>query len=71
MWTSYVVPVEIDFFGKRKFLKILSGFTSDLAKISGDTSGDPPRRVSGGSPDNFRRDNIAGSHGSFKICETH
>ena len=43
------------------FLKILSGFASDLAK----KSGDPPRRVSGGSPDNFRRDNIAGPHG---IC---
>ena len=29
--------------------------------------GDPPRRVSGGSPDNFRRDNIAGSHDKLSI----
>ena len=42
------------------FVKILSGFASDLAK----KSGDPPRRVSGGSPDNFRRDITAGPHGS-------
>ena len=42
------------------FLTILSGFASDLAK----KSGDPLRRVSGGSPDNFRRDNIAGPHGN-------
>ena len=26
-------------------------------------SGDPPQGVSGGSPDDFRRDNIAGPHG--------
>ena len=45
------------------FLKILSGFASDLAK----KSGDPPRRVSGGSPDNFRRGNIAGPHGKYAI----
>jgi hypothetical protein len=32
-----------------------------LARISGD----PPRRVSGGSPDNFRRDDIAGPHGMY------
>ena len=40
---------------------ILSGFTSDLAK----KSGDPPRGVSGGSPDDFRRDIIAGPHGTY------
>ena len=39
--------------------KILSGFASDLAR----KSGDPPRGVSGGSPDDFRRDNIDGAHG--------
>ena len=51
------------------FLTILSGFASDLAK----KSGDPLRRVSGGSPDNFCRDNIAGPHGtstkSVKKCQ--
>ena len=36
-------------------MKILSGFASDLAKKSG------------GSPDNFRRDNITGSHGRRNI----
>ena len=40
-------------------LKILSGFASDLAKKSED-----PR---GGSPDNFRRDNIAGPHGKYVL----
>ena len=33
----------------------MAGITSDLAK----KSGDPPR----GSPDDFRRDNVAGPHG--------
>ena len=41
---------------KLKNLKILSGFASDLARISGDPPGDP---------DNFRRDNIVGSHCSL------
>jgi hypothetical protein len=41
----------------------MAGITSDLAK----KSRDPPRRVSGGSPDDFRRDNIAGPHGIFQI----
>ena len=46
-------------------MKILFGFASDLAK----KSGDPPRGVSGGSPDDFRRDNIDGSHGSKAIVD--
>jgi hypothetical protein len=37
----------------------MAGITSDLAK----KSGDPPRGFSGGSPDDFRWDNIAGPHG--------
>ena len=69
MWTINVAPAEIvrgspDFlakslanpdktFKKKFFLKILSGFSSDLAK-----------GVSGGSPDDFRRGNIAGPHDS-------
>ena len=54
---------------KEIFLKILSGFASDLAKISGDppeNSEEGLRGVSGGSPDDFRRDIIAGSHGRYK-----
>ena len=38
-------------------MKFLSGFASDLAKKSGDPEG---------SPDDFRRDNIVGSHGKLK-----
>ena len=37
------------------FLKILSAFASDLAKKSGNPCG--------GTPHDFRRDNIDGSHG--------
>ena len=37
----------------------MGGITNDLTK----KSGEPPQRVSRGSPDDFRRDNIAGSHG--------
>ena len=37
--------------------------TSDLAK----KSGDHPRAVSGGSPNDFRRDNIAGPHGPGRL----
>ena len=51
------------------FLTILSGFASDLAKKSGDPPRDPPRRVSGGSPDNFRRDKIAGPHSMSVVDE--
>ena len=47
------------------FLKILSGFASDLAK----KSGDPPRGVSGGSPDDFRWDNIDGPHGMNTVLK--
>ena len=36
-----------------------AGITNDLAQ----KSGDPPGGVPGGSPDDFRRDNIAGPHG--------
>ena len=43
-------------FQKKIYMKILSGFANDLAKKSG---------VSGGSPDDFLRDNIAGSHGNY------
>ena len=46
---------------KFSFFFILSGFASDLAK----KSGDPP----GVSPDDFRRDNIAGSHGRYVISK--
>ena len=42
------------------FLKILSGFASYLAKKSVDPRGGSP----GGSPDDFRWDNIASSHGA-------
>ena len=38
----------------------MAGITSDLAQKN------PLQRVSGGSPDDFRRDNIAGSHGTLK-----
>ena len=38
-----------------------AGITNDLAQ----KSGDPPGGVPGGSPDDFRRDNIAGPHGTF------
>ena len=41
------------------FWKILSGSASDLAKRSGDLP-------QGEFPDDFRRDNIAGSHGTYK-----
>ena len=51
---------------KKNFLKILSGFASDFSQNIRRPPGDPPRRVSGGSPDNFRRDNIAGPHGMRK-----
>ena len=37
----------------------MARITSDLAR----EPETPPRGVSGGSPDDFRRDNIAGSHG--------
>ena len=60
---SLANPDKISKRKEKNLFKILSGFASDLAKISGDPPGDPPRRVSGGSPDHFRRDNIAGSHG--------
>ena len=48
-------------------------FSLDLPVILARISGDPPRRVSGGSPDNFRRDNIAGPHGirSIVVNEMH
>ena len=41
--------------GGNRFNIYMAGITSDLAKKSGD--------LSGWSPDNFRRDNIAGPHG--------
>ena len=52
-------------FSKKKhlFFKILSGFATDLVK----TSRNPPREVSGGSPDDFGWDNIAGSHGMLFV----
>ena len=37
--------------------------TSDLVTKIRRPPGDPPRGVSGGSPDDFRRDNIDGPHG--------
>ena len=62
-------PRRPGFFGQKtgksrqkfqKKMEILSGFASDLA------------RISGGSPDNFRRDSIAGSHGTlFLNSKTH
>ena len=41
----------------------MAGITSELAK----KSGDPPQGVSGGSPDDFCRDNIAGPHGTQSV----
>ena len=41
------------------FLKILSGFASDFSQ----NIRRPPETLRGGSPDNFRRDNIACPHG--------
>ena len=51
------------------FLKNLSGFAIDLAKISGDPLESPWGGSPGGSLDNFRQDNIAGSHGRQAMTE--
>ena len=49
------------------FLKLLSGFASDLAKKFENSL----RGVFGGSLDDIRRDNITGSHGMYLLCPRH
>ena len=81
VWTINVVPAEIvrrppDFLTKslanpdkifknnerknvfKNFIWICQWFSKNIRR--------PPRRVSGGSPDNFHRENIAGSHGTLR-----